>query len=318
MRIAALAFPGMSAFHLSVPALIFGEDRRAMGLPQFDYQVVAEIPGSIALSGGMSTVAVAGPEALATADIAIVPSWRQLDDPVPGSIAEALRAAAEGGGRVAGLCLGAYALAGAGLLDGRGATTHWGWADHFAARFPSVRLDASALYVEDGPCVTSAGVAASLDCCLHIVRRISGEAVATALARRIVMAPHRAGGQAQFIDQPILRSDRDNRLGRALEAIATALGEDWPLDRAAEMTGMTRRSFTRQLRSRTGAAFGDWLTERRIASARNLLERTDLSIDRIAEATGLGTSANLRIQFTRRVGLAPSRWRAQFASPPAG
>ncbi|MGL4278871.1 MAG: GlxA family transcriptional regulator, partial [Albidovulum sp.] len=208
----------------------------------------------------------------------------------------------------------ASARAGAGLLDGRRATTHWGWADHFAARFPDVQLDAAALYVEDGPCVTSAGVAAALDCCLYLVRRVAGEGPAAALARRIVMAPHRAGGQAQFIDQPLPRDQRADRFGRALDDIAAALAEDWPLDRAAALAGMTRRSFTRRLRDRTGSAFGDWMAERRVAAARNLLESTDLSIDHIAEATGLGSPANLRSQFARRVGIAPSRWRASFAT----
>jgi AraC family transcriptional regulator, transcriptional activator FtrA len=314
MKVSALAVGGMSAFHLSVPGLIFGEDRTGLGLPRFDYALTTQDGAPVDLAFGLGVAAPAGVDRLATSDIAIVPSWRDLDGAVAPALAEALRAVIARGGRVVSLCLGTYALAGAGLLDGRRATTHWSRAEHFARRFPKVELDPAALYVEDGPVLTSAGVAAGIDCCLHLIRQIAGEAVASNLARHIIMAPHRAGGQAQFITRPMPADARAGRLGAALNAIARRAAEPWPLDQAANLAGLTRRSFSRHLRAETGLSFGDWLAEQRLSLAREMLETTGLPVETIAVAAGLGTPTNLRQHFARAMGVTPSAYRAQFAA----
>lgn len=313
MRVTVFVFPDLSPFHFSVPSLVFGADRTGIGMPRIDYRV-ASLEGAVTgLQNRLSIEPDGDVALLAQSDIAIIPSWRDLDAPVSPRLAEALHATISAGGRVVGLCLGTYALAGAGLLDGRAATTHWAWANHFRSRFPKVKLDPSALYRESGPCLTSAGVAAALDACLHLIRQVSGETVATRLARSVVMAPHRPGDQAQFIERPIVEDPRGSRLAAALADVASRLHEHWPLDRAANSAGMTRRSFSRHVRSQVGTTFGDWLAEHRMAMACALLEESRLSIDAVALATGLGTPENLRLQFARRRGLAPSLWRAQFA-----
>ena len=316
MRVTTFVFPQMSAFHLSVPALIFGTDRSAIGMPSIDYRLAALDGMAVALPNGLFAQPHGGLSLLASSDLAIIPSWGDLDAPIAPDLAEALHTVVAGGGRVVGLCLGSYALAASGLLDGRTATTHWAWADHFRSRFPKVNLDAAALYVDAGPCVTSAGVAASLDACLHLVRGLSGEAVAARLARSIVMAPHRPGGQAQFIERPLVNDARSGRLATTLAQIATDAGRHWSLDMAAETAGMTRRSFTRHLRAQTGQSFSGWLMQRRIALACELLERTSLPIDVVADKSGFGTAANLRVHFARHTGLSPSGWRAQYAGRP--
>lgn len=311
MRITTFVFPQMSAFHLSVPALIFGEDRTALGMPAIEYRLASADGGATALPNGILAQPDGDLSLLSSADIAIIPSWNDMDDPIAPNVAAALQTVVANGGRVVGLCLGSYALAGAGLLDGQKATTHWAWADHFRRRFPRVTMDAAALYVDAGSCVTSAGVAASLDACLHLVRGLGGEALAAHLARSIVMAPHRPGGQAQFIERPLVEDERSDRVTGALARIAAEAGRHWSLDLAAEAAGMTRRSFTRHLRAQTGQSFSDWLMQRRIAQACELLERTALPIDVVADKSGFGSAANLRIHFARHVGLPPSNWRAQ-------
>lgn len=314
LRVTTYIFPGLSPFHLAVPGLIFGTDRTSIGMPGIDYRLASLDGAGVALPGGLSARADGDVSLMADADLAIIPSWGDIEAPVPPALVQALIAQIRAGGQMMGLCLGTYALAGAGLLDGRVATTHWAWADHFRLRFPDVRLNPGALYVDSGPFLTSAGVAAALDACLHQVRKIMGETVAGRLARSIVMAPHRAGGQAQFIERPVIRDPQSGRLASALAHIAGKVQEEWSLDRAAGQAGMTRRSFARHLRAQTGVSFGEWLAEHRVALACELLERTGLLVDAIAEASGFGTSANLRNHFARCVGLSPSAWRMRFSA----
>lgn len=316
MRVTTFVFPQMSAFHLSVPALIFGTDRTALGMSRIDYRLASIDGDVVALPNGLLAQPDGDLSLLAGSDLAIIPSWNDLDAPLAPAIAEALHAVVANGGRIVGLCLGSYALAASGLLDGLRATTHWAWADHFRSRFPKVMLDPAALYVDAGSCVTSAGVAASLDACLHLVRGLCGEVVAARLARSIVMAPHRPGGQAQFIERPLVTDAQGNRLTAALTQIAKAAQRHWSLDMAAGAAGMTRRSFARHLRAQTGQSFNSWLVQRRVALACELLERTALPINVIADKSGFGTATNLRTHFARHAGLSPSNWRAQYAGYP--
>jgi transcriptional regulator GlxA family with amidase domain len=213
---------------------------------------------------------------------------------------------------VAGLCLGAFVLAQAGLLDGCRATTHWRWAPAFAASFPQVRLDPGVLYVEDGKVVTSAGTAASLDCCLHLLRAMIGAELANRVARRLVVSPHRPGGQAQFIEQPLPKPARGDRLGSALDWALRHLSESPGIDELAARAAMSRRSFTRHFRARAGTSFNAWLNTQRLAYAQRLLEASALPVEQVAAKAGFGSALSLRQHFMQRFGTSPSAWRRQF------
>ncbi len=216
-RIAVLAFDGISDFHLSVPGLVFGGERQDLGVPSFDVGICAPHPGTIRTAMGLEVQAPCGLEAFERADIIIVPSWDLAAGPADETLLEALRAAHRRGARLVGLCLGAFLLAEAGLLSGRPATTHWRWAGAFSERFPAVQLDANVLYVDDGGILTSAGTVAGLDCCLHLLRTLAGSEAVNRLARMLVTPPHRQGNQAQFIEQPVARTQGDTRLTKTLD-----------------------------------------------------------------------------------------------------
>jgi transcriptional regulator GlxA family with amidase domain len=215
-----------------------------------------------------------------------------------------------------GLCLGAYPLAAAGLLNGRRATTHWSVADDFAQRFPRVQVDRDVLYVDEGDVVTSAGTAAGIDCCLHLVRQLHGAEIANRLARRLVVAPHRAGGQAQFIEQPIPAAASDSRLASLIDQVRGSLSEAHSVDSMAARAAMSRRTFTRHFRQWTGTTPMDWLTSERVALAQRLLETTEASIERVAELSGLGSATSLRQHFRNSFGVAPGTWRKSFGISP--
>ncbi|MCX7062060.1 MAG: helix-turn-helix domain-containing protein [Gammaproteobacteria bacterium] len=308
--VAVVVFDQISPFHLAVPCVVFGD--RHPGLPAFDLRVCAVTPGSLMTTAGFRVEIRHGLEALAAADMIIVPSWRDPAEAAPPALLEALRTAARRGARIVGLCLGACVLAEAGLLDGRRATTHWGYAQDFAMRYPSVQLDANVLYVDEGQIVTSAGTAAGIDCCLHLLRQGYGVEQANAVARRLVVPPHRQGGQAQFIDQPLPVSMRSSRLGEVIDWLRSHLDEAHTLDALAARALMSRRTFTRQFRLQTGATVGDWLLAERLAYSQRLLETTDQPIERIAQQVGLGAPSSLRAHFQRSFGVSPSQWRRSF------
>jgi transcriptional regulator GlxA family with amidase domain len=286
--VAVVAFDGISPFHLSVPCVVFGEDRSAAGVPPFDLRVCAVEPGALSTTAGFTIAAPYGIDAIEGADIVIVPSWRDTDEAPPAALLDALRAAHARGAQLIGLCLGAFVLAAAGLLDGRPATTHWGWADTFARRYPAVRLDPDVLYVDDGDVLTSAGTAAGIDCCLHLLRRRCGAQAASYVARRLVVPPHRQGSQAQFVDRPIGADARDGRLAGLLDWVGAHPQEPHTLDSLAERVHMSRRTFTRRFRLATGTTVGAWLLAMRLARAQQLLEMTEQSVDAIADAAGVG------------------------------
>lgn len=310
LKVAVLAFDRISPFHLSVPCVVFGE--RHPGLPVFDFAVCAAEPGLLRTSAGFMVQANHGLETLAAADLVIVPSWRDPQEIPPAPWLAALQAAHQRGAELVGLCLGAYPLAEAGLLNDRQATTHWAYADDFARRYPAVTVLPDQLYVEDGGLVTSAGTAAGLDCCLHLIRRRYGAACANRLARRLVTAPHRQGGQAQFIERPVPESARDSRLAGLLDWLLAHLADHLTLDQAAERMAMSRRSFSRHFRQLTGCAFGEWLLAERLALAQRLLESTALSVEAIADQAGFGSPESLRLHFRTAFGVAPSAWRQTF------
>jgi len=312
LRVAVIAFDRMSPFHLSVPCVVFGEDRSEGGVPPFELAVCAAEPGTLTTTAGFTIGAPHGLEGLRDAHVIVVPSWRDTHEAPPAALCEALVQAHARGAILVGLCLGAYVLAHAGLLDGRPATTHWAAADDFAQRFPAVRFDAGVLYIDDGDLLTSAGTAAGLDCCLHLMRRLYGSSAANYVARRLVVAPHRQGNQAQYVQQPLAAPGRGDRLSGLLDWIRAHLDAPHTLDSLAERALMSRRTFTRQFRLTTGSTVGAWLLGERLARAQQLLESTDQPIDAVAQHAGFGSPASLRQHFVEAFNTSPSAWRREF------
>lgn len=308
--VAIVAFDGMSAFHLSAPCLIFGADRP--GMPAFEARVCSVDVGPLHISAGMKLETPYGLEGLRGASIIIVPSWIDLDNPPPAELTEALRREHANGALIVGLCLGSFVVAAAGLLDGKRATTHWASAEKLQAKHPSITVDLNALYVDAGTVVTSAGVVAALDCCLHIVRKRFGAATAMRLARHIVAAPHRQGGQAQFVEQPMRLESTPDRFAAAVDEVRGHPGAAHTIDSAAASAGMTRRTFTRRFRRQFQAGFSDWLAGLRVERAQRLLETTDFSIDAIAYEAGFGTPTSLRQHFAARLETTPAQYRREF------
>jgi len=312
--VAAVAFDGIRPFHLSVPCLVFGEDRTSEGLPAIDFRVCAPAANTLLRTeSGLGLMAPYDLSGLVGADLVIMPSWLNKDAPVPEALTSALRAAHAAGAIVVGLCLGAFPLAAAGLLDGREATTHWLATDRLAQSYPAIIVRPDQLYVDTGDIITSAGVAASLDCCLHIVRRLYGADAAQRLARRIVLSPHRQGGQAQFIEAPVPAAPTTDALSQALDAVLADLGRPHELDSVASLARMSRRTFTRKFQKRTGASFARWLSAQRLLKAQELLETTGRSIDDIADLTGFGTATSMRQHFAAALNTSPARYRREFA-----
>ncbi|GAB4587744.1 GlxA family transcriptional regulator [Nocardia sp. IFM 10818] len=314
--VAVLAFDQISPFHLSVPSLVFGRvgAGEEHGTP-YQVRVCAESPGILSTPAGFDIIVQHGLEAMHEADTVVVPSW-QRHRPLPDASREALRRAHERGARIVGLCLGSWAVAASGLADGRELTTHWSAAAELARAFPAVRVRADTLWSDHGDVITSAGVAAALDCCLHLVRADLGSRTATDLARALVLAPHRSGSQAQYIPVAVPDALDDDPMEHAMVWARTHLDEAIDLDSWARTALMSRRTFTRRFRERTGSSPQQWLLHQRIDRARLLLESTDDTMDRIASDAGLGTAVNLRHHFHRVLGTTPAAHRAQFRLQP--
>lgn len=310
MRVAVVAFDCIGAFHLAVPCAVFGA--AAGGEPLFEVQVCAIEPGELRSEAGFGIAVRHGLRTLARADIVVVPSWRDPRVPAPAALVQALLSAHRRGALVVGLCLGAFALADAGLLDGRRAATHWASAELFARRFPRVALEPNVLYVDEGTVVTSAGTAAGIDCCLHVVRRLCGAEAAARIARRMVVPPHRQGGQAQYIEQPVSARGEPGPLQRALDWATGHLDQPHSLDTLAARAAMSRRSFTRHFRRHTGTTVRQWLLAQRLALAQRLLETTDQPVERIAERAGFGTPLSMRQHFAAAFDTTPSAYRREF------
>lgn len=310
--VAVVAFDGISPFHLSVPCLIFGEDRTEEGIPAFRLLVCGERRGSLRTPGGFSIEVSHGLPRLAEAGMVIVPSWRDVAERPPDALLRALRRAYARGATIVGLCLGAFVLAEAGLLDGRTATTHWRWAAEFRRRFPAVRLDADVLYIDEGRIVTSAGTAAGIDCCLHLLRTRLGAELANRVARRIVVSPHRQGGQAQYVESPLPAKAGGDRLSKTLDWARQRLHEPLDLDTLAARAVMSRRTFTRRFREITGTTASKWLSAQRVVLAQRLLETTELPIERVAASAGFGSPLSLRQHFSRGLDTSPSAYRRGF------
>ncbi|WP_211247760.1 GlxA family transcriptional regulator [Cryptosporangium arvum] len=312
-RVAVLALDDAVPFDVGIPGQVLGAAERD-GEKLYSVHVCSPGAAPVETTAGYAIAPKYGLAELETADTVLVPGIRGLTAGhrvFPTEVLDALRAAAARGARVASICTGAFVVAATGLLDGRRATTHWLWADSFRARYPRVTLDPDVLFIDEGPIATSAGVAAGIDLCLHLVRRDFGSEVANRAARRCVAPPWRDGGQAQYVERPMPATpDASTSTTRAwaLEHL------DEPLDLAtmAAHAGMSVRTFTRRFRQETGQSPGPWLSALRVDRARQLLEETDLPIDRIAHRAGFGTTASLRQHFAGSVGTSPHAYRRTF------
>ena len=308
-----------SPFEFSIACEVFGIDRTEDGVPPFDFAVCSVTGGPLRSDQGFTLTADHGLDRLASADLVIVAPSKAVRGPGSDELDAALRAALARGATVASFCSAAFTLARSGLLDGVRATTHYRYAAELAAQFPAVDVVPDVLYVEAtvvtdgvaGTIATSAGTAAGIDLCLHLVRKHLGSAVATAIARRMVVPPHRDGGQAQFVEAPV-RPCADESLGRALVWATRNLGTDIDVATWARTAAMSPRTFARRFRAETGVTPHRWLLEQRVGAARLLLEDGDESVDEVARRCGFGSAAMLRQHFLKLVGTTPTAYRRTF------
>ncbi|MGJ9418010.1 GlxA family transcriptional regulator [Massilia sp. CMS3.1] len=308
--VALFAYADFSPFHFAVPYMVFNLELPGRRL--FELRIVASgIPPQSA-ERAMTVQPDGGLELAETADILIIPGWSDLGTAPQPELMTALTRAHARGAHVVGLCYGAYALAYAGLLDGKRAATHWMAERDFQDRFPCVKLDMNALYVEEDRLITSAGTGAGLDCCLYLVRAYHGPAIANKVARMMVIPPHREGGQAQFIEQPMAVSTQDAHVNRLLDFMREHLGSQHSIDELATRAAMSRRTFTRHFYKATGMTVVEWLVNERLRRTRELLETTSMSVEKISELTGFRTALSLRQHFKKRFQVSPRDWRRTF------
>ncbi|MGZ4695224.1 MAG: GlxA family transcriptional regulator [Acidimicrobiales bacterium] len=312
-RVVAVVIPGMSPLEISVASEFFGIDRKLQDRPWYRFSICTPEPGPVPLQGGMHLQVDHGLDRLRHADTIVIPGWCQRARRPDPDLLAALQAADRRGARMVSFCTGAFALAAAGVLDGRRATTHWDAADDFRRLHPSIELDPGVLYVRDDHVWTSAGSAASIDCALAIVREDYGAEVANEVARDLVVPPHRDGGQAQFVAAPLASHDDGASLAASLDWAIERLDQPLTVADLAEHAHLSPRQFSRRFRQITGTTPHQWLLAQRILLARRLLETTDLSIDRVADEAGFGSPAALRMHFQRSVHTSPLAYRRVFS-----
>jgi AraC family transcriptional regulator, transcriptional activator FtrA len=313
--VAALVLPSASPFEFATLCEVFGYDRTADGVPPIDFRVCGLEAGvAQRTTVGMSLVPDHGLDGLAGADLVAISATRERD--FPPEVLHAVRAAVAGGATLLTVCSGVFVLAAAGLLDGRRCTTHWMAVDELRAAAPRAIVDPDVLYVDDGDIVTSAGTAAGIDACLHVVRRELGSAVVNTIARRMVVPPQRDGGQRQYVEQPIPTCSADG-LAPVLDWVLENLAEEHAVSDLARRARMSDRTFARRFVAETGTTPHRWLTLQRVLLAQRLLEDTDLGVDEVAQRCGFGSGALLRHHFRKVVGVAPADYRRTFRGVPA-
>jgi AraC family transcriptional activator FtrA len=311
-RVVTLAYDRLCTFEFGIVTEAFALPRPELNVPWYHFSVCSIDTRPLRATGGIVVRATGGLDALRRADTIVIPGWRDADELPPDALLSALRRAHRRGARLLSICSGVFVLAAAGLLDGKRATTHWRYAGQLAARYPKIRVEADVLYVDEGRVLTSAGSAAGIDLCLHVIRKDFGARIANQVARRLVVPPHRDGGQAQFIPSPV---PHDSTRGlAALTAWAQAnLHRRLTVDALARQARMSSRSFARRFRAELGTTPHRWISHQRVLEAQHRLETTDDSIDRVAEAVGLQTAATLRQHFQQRLGTSPTSYRRRFS-----
>lgn len=310
--VAVIVLPGLSIFEFGILCDVFGEDRSGLdvGLPKFDFRICTPEPGLVPTGQGFSIEVQDDLSAAEDADLVIM-APHHWNAGLPTAVIELLQSASARNANLLSVCTGAFSLAEAGLLDGRCATTHWMHSPQFAAAYPKVRLDENVLYVEDGNIITSAGSAAGIDACLHLIRREFGAKAATAIARGMVVPPHRDGGQAQYIDRPVPAHTGDT-MEDLLVWLSANLDKEFSVTELAGRMHMSDRTFARRFRAETGTTPAAWVNAQRILRAQTLLEETQLSIDEVAREAGFGQAVLLRHHFHRALGTSPAAYRRTF------
>jgi transcriptional regulator GlxA family with amidase domain len=312
MKVAIHVFDGITMFHLAAPSLVFGEVARQGLAEGWTMEFWSEDGPRIRTAEGIAIENLATPKVLRTADLLVFPSWHgDLRDTGEELVLHMRRAHARGA-RIVGLCLGAFPVADSGLLEGRSAVTHWAAASALASRRPAVDVKSDALYIDHGDVLTSAGTASAIDACLHILRSEIGAVAASTVARLLVVAPHREGGQAQYVDRPLPEPDSNVRLGGTTDWALAHLDEPLTVDDLARHAGMSRRNFTRRFAETTGTTPAKWLLARRLDGSRRMLEATDWSIERVARACGFGSVVTFRQNFVAKYGTTPTSYRQRF------
>lgn len=309
--VAILAYDGLCTFEFGCAVELFALPRPEIGGQWYRTRVVSAEGPRVSAMGGITVEAEADLEALADADLIVVPGWRDRNEVPPPGLIDAISSAADRGAEILTICSGVFVLAATGRLDGRHATTHWRHVGSLRRQYPKVVVEPDAIYVESGPFVTSAGSAAGLDAGLHVIRRRFGAKVANQVARRLVVPAHRDGGQAQFIPAPVPKLAADG-IGRAIDHARRNLDQDLTIAGLARIAAMSERSFLRRFRAATGAAPLTWLNGERIARARDLLETTSLPLDAVAAAAGFAAPETFRSRFRAVTGVSPSAYRARF------
>ena len=309
-KIVLYAQSGMNDFVFNIPFSVF--QTTYQGNPLFNLKIFSDDGQDVSTAFGASIPTHGGLDLMEEADIIVIAGWRDIEEAPTPELAENLQLAAKRDAHFVAICYGTYALAYTGLLDGRSAATHWLAENDFVRRFPKIHLDTNRLYAEDGNFLTSAGAAGGLDCCLYLIRKIHGATVANDLARTLVAAPHREGGQAQFIHRSVEHRTADDKINRLLDEIRQDLAATYRLDDLAKKLAVSRRTFIRHFSQATGVNFSEWLTTERLWQVQGLLENTDLPIERIAEQSGFGSAANLRLQFKAKFKINPNAWRKVF------
>ncbi|QXA47525.1 helix-turn-helix domain-containing protein [Enterobacter cancerogenus] len=309
-HVAIVAVDGFSPFHYAVPCILFGDT--VSGETRFKVTICAEKPGLLTSKDGFALNATQDFSAIGQADIVVVPYWQHVLERPPQALLDSLVQAKKRGAAIVGLCLGAFVLGYAGILDGKRAATHWEFERQFQSLFPKVQLDINALYVDDDRIITSAGTAAALDCCLYIIRQRFGSVVANQIARRMIVPPHREGGQAQFIAQPVPKDTRDARINCLIDYLQQHIAQPHNLDSLAAIVSMSRRTLTRHFTHATGMSVADWLSAERLRRSQILLESGNLPIESVAAEVGFASAVTYRQQFKARFGVSPMEWRKTF------
>lgn len=313
-RVAALVYDGVAPFELGVLCEAWGIDRTDTDGPTFDFTVCAATPGRVTTSMGFSLEVEHGLERVAEADLVTLPAMPR-DEPTPPTVVEALQAAVARGAQILSVCSGAFTLGDAGLLDDRDCTTHWRYADELQDRFPKARVNCDVLYVDAAPIITSAGSAAGLDACLHLIRKEFGARAARSVARRMVVPPHREGGQAQYVETPVALTPSVDTLAPVLTWMQRHLDREMPVAELARRASMSPRTFARRFRAETGTTPHQWVTAQRLLLAERLLEESDAPIEVVASRSGFGNAAALRHHFVAARGTTPQAFRRTFSCP---
>ena len=309
--VVVLAYDGLCTFEFGCAVELFALQRPELGVEWYDFAVCAVEAGPIRAAGGITIGAVYDPALIERADTVVIPGWRGADDAPPAALLALLRAAYARGARLCSICSGVFVLAAAGLLDGRRATTHWRYADALARRYPAIEVLPDDLYVDSGQIITSAGSAAGLDMLLHLVRRDYGARVANLVAQRLVVPPHREGGQAQYLPRPMAH-DEQGRLTKLMDWVRAHLALAHSVSALAQRAAMSPRTLQRQFQVATGSGVIEWLSRERVALVKDLLETTRLPLAQVAEQAGFGSEESLRHHFRKLAATTPGAYRRQF------